>query len=265
MKRVSLASQRGAEPVAEHEMRPAAGRPAPSRSTASSGNRSGWRCRSACGSSSSSSASAAWNGRYSRSMRSKARADRQPLAIDLLGVGDDPRDGAEPADHPRRLACWRNPAAAVEQLRIELVGLAVDVEIGARKARRDQRRAERPRPARTARRRSSPRTCAACAGRAGRRRGTPWGRCGPECGEQNTNGRELLVGPQHVVTAASARRIGVRVHAGVMHRSRVEAADSVPMRAERLDGSPDCGETATSAPSCTNASQCAVHRPCPVP
>ena len=30
-------------------------------------------------------------------------ADRQPLAIDLLGIGDDARDGAEPADHARRL------------------------------------------------------------------------------------------------------------------------------------------------------------------
>ena len=36
----------------------------------------------------------------------------------------------------------KSGSGSCEQLGIELVGLAIDVEIGARKARRDQRRAE---------------------------------------------------------------------------------------------------------------------------
>ena len=58
--------------------------------------------------------------------------DRQPLAIDLLAVADHARNGAEPAGHPHRARIGKARQPAVEHPRIELVGLAVDVDIGAR-------------------------------------------------------------------------------------------------------------------------------------
>jgi hypothetical protein len=70
-------------------------------------------------------------------------ADRQPLAIDFLGIGDNSRNGAETADHACRLRVGELRHAAGEQLGVQLVGLAIDVEIGAREPRRDQRRTER--------------------------------------------------------------------------------------------------------------------------
>ena len=70
-------------------------------------------------------------------------ADRQSLAVDFLGIGDDAGDGAEAAHHPGRLGIGEGRQPALEQLGIELVGLAIDVEIGARKARGDQRRTQR--------------------------------------------------------------------------------------------------------------------------
>ena len=69
-------------------------------------------------------------------------ADRERLAIDLVGLRDDARDGAKAADHPHRLGIgiMRQPLA--EQDRIELVGLAIDVEIGPREMGIEQGRAQ---------------------------------------------------------------------------------------------------------------------------
>ena len=69
--------------------------------------------------------------------------DRNPAEIDLLPVADDPGDGAEPAGHTHRAGIGEGWHAALEHARIEFVGLAVDVEIGARKLGNQQRRAER--------------------------------------------------------------------------------------------------------------------------
>ena len=52
-------------------------------------------------------------------------------------------DGAEPADHAHRLGIGVMGQPVAEQNRIELVGLAVDVEIGAREMGMEQRGAER--------------------------------------------------------------------------------------------------------------------------
>ena len=68
--------------------------------------------------------------------------DGQPLAVDLLGVGDDAGDSAQPADHAGRLGVGELRQAADEKLGIELIGLAIDVQVGARKARGDKGCAE---------------------------------------------------------------------------------------------------------------------------
>ena len=69
-------------------------------------------------------------------------ADRERLAVDLVGLRHDPGDGAEPADHPHRLGIGVMGQPVAEQNRIELVRLAVDVEISAREMGVEQRRAE---------------------------------------------------------------------------------------------------------------------------
>ena len=66
-------------------------------------------------------------------------AKRQLGAVDLLAVGDDAGNGAEPAGNPHRLRVGEIGQRLDEQLWVELVGLAVNVEIGAGKAGRDQR------------------------------------------------------------------------------------------------------------------------------
>ena len=104
-------------------------------------------------------------------------APRRPeaAAIDLLAVGDDAGDGAEPAGDAHRARVGEGRQPALEHARVELVGLAVDVEIGAREARRHQRRAERrPRRRRARRRRRPPSAAGPCASRrepSGRRPG----------------------------------------------------------------------------------------------
>ena len=54
--------------------------------------------------------------------------DRNALVVDFLGVADHPRDGAEPAGDPHRAGIGEGRQAAFEHARIELVGLAVDVD-----------------------------------------------------------------------------------------------------------------------------------------
>jgi len=65
--------------------------------------------------------------------------DGKPLAIDFLPVADHARDGAETAGDPHRARVGERGQAAVEHARIELVGLAVDVDIAAREMRPHQR------------------------------------------------------------------------------------------------------------------------------
>jgi hypothetical protein len=68
--------------------------------------------------------------------------DRQPAAIDFHVFRDDPGDRAEPACDPHRADIDERRQRPVEHARIELVGLAVDVEIGAREMGEKQRRTE---------------------------------------------------------------------------------------------------------------------------
>jgi len=67
---------------------------------------------------------------------------RQPLVINLAGVANDARDGAEPAGNTQRARVGEGREPPIEHARIELVGLAIDVEEGARKMRMHDRHAE---------------------------------------------------------------------------------------------------------------------------
>ena len=58
--------------------------------------------------------------------------DRDALVVDLLRVADHARDRAEPARDPHRARIGERGQAAVEHARIELVGLAIHVDIAAR-------------------------------------------------------------------------------------------------------------------------------------
>ncbi len=72
----------------------------------------------------------------------KRRAERQRLAIDLIGFGDDTGDGAEAADDAHGLGVGVMGQAVAEQRGIELVGLTVDVEIGPREVGVEEGRAK---------------------------------------------------------------------------------------------------------------------------
>ena len=65
--------------------------------------------------------------------------------VDLLAVGDDARDGAEPGADARRAGVDVAGQRVVEHGRVELVGLAVGVDEGAREEARQQRGAVRGR------------------------------------------------------------------------------------------------------------------------
>ena len=69
--------------------------------------------------------------------------DVERAGVDLLALRNDAGDGAETAGDAHRADVGVGRQAAVEHLRVELVGLAVDVEPGARKVRLEQRAAER--------------------------------------------------------------------------------------------------------------------------
>ena len=72
-------------------------------------------------------------------MRRKRVVDRDALVVDFLGVADHPRHGAKPAGDPHRAGIGEGGQPALEHARIELVGLAVDVDIAAREMRPHQR------------------------------------------------------------------------------------------------------------------------------
>ena len=76
-------------------------------------------------------------------MRRSASSTGDALVVDFLRVADHARDRAEPAGHPHRARIGERRQPAVEHARIELVGLAIHVDIAARKMRAHQRIAAR--------------------------------------------------------------------------------------------------------------------------
>ncbi len=66
----------------------------------------------------------------------KGVVDRKALAIDFLAVTDHARDGAEPTSHPHRSRIGEARQAPRKHARIEFVGLAVNIDIGAGKVDR---------------------------------------------------------------------------------------------------------------------------------
>ncbi len=69
--------------------------------------------------------------------------DLNPPRVDRLSIADDPWDRPEPGGDPQGAGIGEVGQRPVEHLRIELVGLAVDVEKGAGKVRAQHRRPER--------------------------------------------------------------------------------------------------------------------------
>src|SRR5205085_6666854 len=68
--------------------------------------------------------------------------EAQLAGIDLLATRDDTGDHAESQAHARRTRIDEARQRVREHRRVELPRLAVDIEIGAREARREQRRSE---------------------------------------------------------------------------------------------------------------------------
>ena len=73
--------------------------------------------------------------------------DGKPLVVDFLGIADHPRHGAEPARDPHRTGIGEGGQPPLEHARIELVRLAVDVDIAAREMHAHQRLAAADHPA----------------------------------------------------------------------------------------------------------------------
>ena len=61
--------------------------------------------------------------------------ERERAAVNLLLVVDDARDRAEPANGAQRLAVDEIGQAAVEKKGVELIRLAIDVDVGSGKMR----------------------------------------------------------------------------------------------------------------------------------
>ena len=68
--------------------------------------------------------------------------DRQQLFVDRLRIADHARNRAQPDGDAQRPGVGEIGQRTLEDLRIEFVGLAIDVEIGARKHGPHQRRAQ---------------------------------------------------------------------------------------------------------------------------
>ena len=66
----------------------------------------------------------------------------QLAGVDFLAARDDAGNRAEPRAYPRRGPVDKGRQCVGEHRGVELIGLAVDVEISARKAGREQRRAQ---------------------------------------------------------------------------------------------------------------------------
>src|SRR5215472_18013715 len=66
----------------------------------------------------------------------------QFLGVDLLAVGDNARDRAEPDSNARRYDVDEARQRVGEHRRVELVGFAIDVEVRPREACREYRGAE---------------------------------------------------------------------------------------------------------------------------
>ncbi len=72
-------------------------------------------------------------------MRPQRVVDRDALVVDFLGVADHARHGAEAAGHAHGSGIGEGGQPALEHARVELVGLAVDVDETAREMRPHQR------------------------------------------------------------------------------------------------------------------------------
>ena len=69
--------------------------------------------------------------------------DRNWPPVDRLGVAHDSGNRAKPDGYPERASVCELGKATLENLRIEFIGLAVEIEISAWKQRPQQRRADR--------------------------------------------------------------------------------------------------------------------------
>lgn len=72
----------------------------------------------------------------------KRLVDRQPVGIDIHILGDDARHRSKTAGDPHGADIGIRRKRAFEHAGIELVGLAIDVQIGAREIRFEKRRAD---------------------------------------------------------------------------------------------------------------------------
>ena len=73
----------------------------------------------------------------------QALGDGDRLPVDGLRLADDAGYRTEPCGDPQRTGVGEIGQTALEHARVELVGLAIDVEIGAREARPQEGRSER--------------------------------------------------------------------------------------------------------------------------
>ena len=73
----------------------------------------------------------------------QAFVEGEALGVDLARIGDDARYRAEPGGDAQRTGVGEMRQRAVEEPGIEFVGLAIEIEIGAGKARAQQGRADR--------------------------------------------------------------------------------------------------------------------------
>src|SRR5580700_7926350 len=65
--------------------------------------------------------------------------DGQTSPVDVLAIGDDSRNGAEAGRHAHRPRVGETRDRTFEQAGVELIGFAVDVEIGTRITGMDER------------------------------------------------------------------------------------------------------------------------------
>ncbi len=80
-------------------------------------------------------------GRVDRLDAGLGLAEGQLAGVDLLALGDDPGDGAQAGGDPGRAGAGEGRQLVLEHRLVELIGLAVHVQIGPRIAGRDQGRA----------------------------------------------------------------------------------------------------------------------------
>ena len=93
----------------------------------------------------------------------------QFVSVDLLQIADHARHGAKAAGDPHGARVGKAWQARLEHARVELIGLAIEIEVGPREARADQRggEAERTPPIKARRHKASSERRSVAADRAG--------------------------------------------------------------------------------------------------